>query len=57
MIKKKKVTVDFIFSEKEFDLNIITEDWIHRVLKQKGFVKEGEEPEAVVHPIEEFEEE
>ena len=51
MTKQKVVPVDFIFNEEEWDLNIVTEVWIKRVLTDVGLFKEGESPELVVNPI------
>jgi len=38
---KKIIHATFIFSGKEFDLEIITEPWIRQVLKDKKIIYEG----------------
>jgi len=56
VIVKKKVTVHFIFSDIEYDLGIITDAYVRRDLASTGMMRQGEEPEVFIHPIEEFKE-
>ncbi|MGB9960005.1 MAG: hypothetical protein ACPLKQ_05745 [Candidatus Bathyarchaeales archaeon] len=41
---KKKVTVEFVFSDGEFDLGAITCDYVLKVLKEAGLVDEENQP-------------
>jgi len=51
MVKRKIVSLDFIFSEEEFDLDAITEDYVRHVLKDRKMIIEGQGPSVIIHKI------
>jgi len=51
MTKRKIVTVEFIFSEDEYDLDPITEDFVRSLLEEKKLLVEWQEPEVIIHKI------
>lgn|GEM_PF-2893263 len=42
--RKKKVTVEFVFSDEEFDLDAITCDYILSILREAGLIGEINQP-------------
>lgn len=56
-VKKKKATVEFIFDERKWDLDVITEDFVRRVLKKKRVLGTSDEGPEVNIKIEEYTEE
>ena len=42
---KKKVTIEFIFDDEDFDLNAITYDYVLNILKESGLINEKSKPE------------
>jgi len=42
---KKKVTIEFIFDDEDFDLNAITYDYVLNILKESGLINENSKPE------------
>jgi len=44
-MKKKKVTIEFIFDDEDFDLNAITYDYVLNILKESGLINENSKPE------------
>lgn len=51
MVKRKIVSLDFIFSEDEYDLDVITEDYVRHVLKAKKMIVEGQGPSLIIRKI------
>ena len=50
-----KATVCFMFDGKEFDLDIITEEYIRKVLTEKKLMLEGKGPTVEIQAIETLE--
>ena len=42
---KKKVTIEFVFDDEDFDLNAITYDYVLNILKESGLINENSKPE------------
>jgi len=42
---KKKVTIEFVFDDEDFDLNAITYDYVLNILKESGLINEKSKPE------------